>query len=59
MCTKLSPEMNPGAHVVYVDYDPVVVNHARALLVRLEDSITAVVQAISAIPERHPGPSRA
>ena len=25
-------EIDPGAHVVYVDYDPVVVNHARALL---------------------------
>jgi S-adenosyl methyltransferase len=34
-------EINPGAHVVYVDYDPVVVNHARALLVD-SDSVTAV-----------------
>ncbi len=34
-------EINPGAHVVYVDYDPVVVSHARALLVD-SDSVTAV-----------------
>jgi hypothetical protein len=36
-------EIDPGAHVVYVDYDPVVVNHARALLVN-SGSVT-VVQA--------------
>jgi hypothetical protein len=34
-------EIRPGAHVVYVDYDPVVVNHARALLMD-SDSVTAV-----------------
>jgi len=34
-------EISPGAHVVYVDYDPIVVNHARALLVD-SDSVTAV-----------------
>jgi hypothetical protein len=34
-------EINPDAHVVYVDYDPVVVNHARALLLD-SDSVTAV-----------------
>ena len=34
-------EINPGAHVVYVDYDPVVVNHAKALLLD-SDSVTAV-----------------
>jgi hypothetical protein len=33
--------IDPGAHVVYVDYDPVVVNHARALLVN-SDSVTVV-----------------
>ena len=34
-------ELDPGAHVVYVDYDPVVVNHARALLMD-SDSVTVV-----------------
>jgi S-adenosyl methyltransferase len=34
-------QIEPGAHVVYVDYDPVVVSHARALLVD-SDSVTAV-----------------
>jgi len=38
---EIVAEINPGAHVVYVDYDPVVVNHARALLVD-SDSVTAV-----------------
>jgi hypothetical protein len=34
-------EINPGAHVVYVDYDPVVVSHASALLMD-SDSVAAV-----------------
>ena len=34
-------DINPDAHVVYVDNDPVVVNHAKALLVD-SDSVTAV-----------------
>jgi hypothetical protein len=34
-------EINPDAHVVYVDNDPVVVNHAKALLVD-SGSVTAV-----------------
>jgi hypothetical protein len=34
-------EINPGAHVVYVDYDPVVVAHGRALLTG-SDSVTVV-----------------
>jgi hypothetical protein len=38
-------EINPGASVVYVDYDPVVVNHAKALLVD-SDSVTAVAADI-------------
>ncbi len=38
---EIVAEINPGAHVVYVDYDPVVVNHAKALLVD-SDSVTAV-----------------
>ncbi len=49
-------EINPDAHVVYVDYDPVVVNHARALLVD-SDSVSAV-QADIRDPEgilAHPG----
>jgi S-adenosyl methyltransferase len=36
-------ETHPDAHVVYVDYDPVVINHARALLMN-SDSVT-VIQA--------------
>jgi hypothetical protein len=38
---EIVAEINPGARVVYVDYDPVVVNHAKALLVD-SDSVTAV-----------------
>ena len=34
-------QIDPGAHVVYVDNDPVVVSHARALLMDT-DSVTAV-----------------
>ena len=34
-------EIDPGAHVVYVDNDPIVVSHARALLMN-SDSVTAV-----------------
>ena len=34
-------QIDPGAHVVYVDNDPVVVSHARALLMD-SDSVTAV-----------------
>jgi S-adenosyl methyltransferase len=29
---EVAREVNPGARVVYVDYDPVVVSHGRALL---------------------------
>jgi benzoate-CoA ligase family protein len=49
-------EISPGAHVVYVDYDPVVVNHARALLMD-SDSVT-VVRADIRDPDSilaHPG----
>jgi SAM-dependent methyltransferase len=52
-------EINPDAHVVYVDNDPVVVSHARALLVD-SDSVTAV-QADIRDPEgilAHPGVTR-
>jgi hypothetical protein len=48
--------INPAAHVVYVDYDPVVVNHARALLVN--SGSVATVQADIRDPESiwaHPG----
>ena len=38
---EIVAEINPGAHVVYVDYDPVVVSHAQALLMD-SDSVTAV-----------------
>jgi S-adenosyl methyltransferase len=38
---EIVAEINPGAHVVYVDNDPVVVNHAQALLLD-SDSVTAV-----------------
>ena len=52
-------EINPDAHVVYVDNDPVVVNHAQALLID-SDSVTAV-QADIRDPEgilAHPGVTR-
>ncbi len=38
---EIVAQINPDAHVVYVDYDPVVVNHAKALLMD-SDSVTAV-----------------
>jgi len=46
---QIVAETDPGARVVYVDYDPVVVNHARALLMD-SDSVT-VVQADVCDPE--------
>jgi len=49
-------ETDPGARVVYVDYDPVVVNHGRALLPA--SSSVAVVEADIRDPEgilAHPG----
>jgi hypothetical protein len=52
-------ETDPDAHVVYVDYDPVVVNHARALLLH-SDSVT-VIQADVRDPEgilAHPDVNR-
>ena len=55
---QIVAEINPGAHVVYVDNDPVVVNHAEALLLD-SDSVTAV-QADIRDPEgilAHPGVS--
>jgi SAM-dependent methyltransferase len=55
---EIVAEINPGAHVVYVDNDPVVVNHAEALLLD-SDSVTAV-QADIRDPEgilAHPGVS--
>jgi S-adenosyl methyltransferase len=46
---EIVAETDPGAHVVYVDNDPVVVSHARALLTD-SDSVT-VVQADVREPE--------
>lgn len=40
---EIAQSVNPDAHVVYVDNDPVVISHARALLNR--DERMAVVQA--------------
>jgi SAM-dependent methyltransferase len=36
---KVAHEANPKARVVYVDYDPVVVSHASALLARPDSSV--------------------
>lgn len=41
---EVAGQVSPDAHVVYVDDDPVVVNHARALLAT-DRSITAVIQS--------------
>lgn len=38
---EIALPINPGARVVYVDYDPVVVTHGRALLAR-EDQVIAM-----------------
>ena len=35
----MAHEVNPEARVAYVDYDPVVVSHARALLARPDSSV--------------------
>jgi hypothetical protein len=40
---EVAKQVRPDAHVIYVDNDPVVVTHARALLA-IDDSTTAVVQ---------------
>jgi S-adenosyl methyltransferase len=53
---EIVAEIDPSAHVVYVDNDPVVVNHATALLLD-SDSVTAV-EADIRDPEgilAHPG----
>ncbi len=42
-------ETDPDAHVVYVDYDPVVVNHARALIP--DSDFVTVIQADIRDPE--------
>jgi len=46
---EVAQSVDPGAHVVYVDNDPVVISHGRALLAR--DERTAVVQADMREPE--------
>ena len=38
-------EIHPAARVVYVDYDPIVAAHSRALLSGADPALTAVVQA--------------
>jgi O-methyltransferase involved in polyketide biosynthesis len=50
-------ELNPDAHVVYVDYDPVVCAHAKALL-PADWRRTAVVQADLRHPDVYLGASR-
>ncbi|UBU10932.1 SAM-dependent methyltransferase [Nonomuraea gerenzanensis] len=39
---EVAREVHPDAHVVYVDYDPVVIVHARALLAGADANITIV-----------------
>jgi hypothetical protein len=34
--------ITPGARIVYVDYDPVVIVHAKALLVKGDDNVAAI-----------------
>lgn len=56
---EVARRVHPQAHVVYVDYDPVVTVHARALLP--DDATTAVVEADVREPEKilgHPGVER-
>jgi hypothetical protein len=36
---QVAHEVNPAAHVAYIDYDPVVVSHASALLAKSDGSI--------------------
>ena len=40
---EVATQARPDAHIIYVDNDPVVVTHAKALLA-IDDSTTAVVQ---------------
>jgi S-adenosyl methyltransferase len=47
---EIAQELNPVARVVYVDHDPVVLTHARALLAT--DTRTVVVEADARDPER-------
>ena len=41
---EVAKQARPDAHIIYVDNDPVVVTHAKALLA-IDDSTTAVVQS--------------
>ena len=41
---EVAKQACPDAHIIYVDYDPVVVSHAKALLA-IDDSTTAVVES--------------
>src|SRR3977135_3723839 len=38
---EVAQEASPGARVAYVDYDPVVLSHARALLAQGKDVVVA------------------
>ncbi|WP_194915144.1 SAM-dependent methyltransferase [Catenulispora rubra] len=42
---EIARGIHPGARVVYVDYDPIVSAHSRALLAGADPELTAIVQA--------------
>lgn len=48
---QVAQELSPESRVVYVDNDPIVLSHARALLVSEPEGRTAYVQADAASPE--------
>ncbi|HEY7264997.1 MAG TPA: SAM-dependent methyltransferase [Trebonia sp.] len=48
---EVAREVQPGAHVVYVDFDPIVIEHGRSLLAGQPEGSCAYVQADIKNPE--------
>jgi hypothetical protein len=49
---EVAQEMAPGSRIVYVDNDPIVLTHARALLTSTPEGATAYIDADARDPER-------
>ncbi|WP_328324474.1 MULTISPECIES: SAM-dependent methyltransferase [unclassified Streptomyces] len=49
---EVAQRLDPGARIVYVDHDPMVLTHARALLTSTPEGATAYVDADLADPDR-------
>ena len=53
-CTRSRRRSTPSCRVVYVDNDPMVLAHARALLTSAPEGRTAYIQADLRVAARHP-----